>query len=168
MLDGPPLIEGSIIGSVFVDASTGVERSVLERVDQTFGNRNFDVTLIGPEVTVPIADAQAQSIAWTSSDLADADFVAVASTISMPGAVVTWTAYGPASTTSLTYPELPAPLAAIAAGPTASWTDPVLEIVSLSDFTYASALPILDRDLYWWHDLGAYLPTGTVAISTAR
>ena len=167
VFDGPPLIAGSIIGSFFGDASRAVERSVLERVDQPFGNRQFATALIGPEVTVPVADPAAHSVAWASSDLGDADFTAIATTITMPGAVVRWNAYGPASTTAVTYPVLPAQLATIAAPATASWTSPVLQIVSLSDFTYSSALPILDRDLHWWHEEGAYLPSGTVAVSEA-
>lgn len=168
VFDGPPLVEGSLIASFFVDESTAVERSVLERIDTSFGNRQFDTQLIGPEVSVPLADASTRAVAWASSNLAGADFVAIATTITMPGAVVTWNAYGPASTTAMTYPVLPVELATIAADTTASWSPPLLEIVSLSDFTYASALPILDRDLYWWHDVGAYLPTGVVACSTAQ
>ena len=168
VFDGPPLVAGSMFASFFEDASKAVERSVLERIDSPFGNRKFDPALIGPEVTVPLADASARGVAWASSDLAGADFVAVATTITTPGAIVTWNAYGPASTTAVTYPNLPAQLATIAVDTSASWSPPRLEIVSLSDFTYATALPILDRDLYWWHDVGAYLPTGTVAASTAQ
>jgi len=168
VFDGPPLVPGSMLASFFVDASTAVERSVLERVDTSFSNRLFDTALIGPEVTVPLADAPAQTVAWTSSNLAGADFVALATTITLPGAVVMWTAYGPASTKAATYPVLPAQLATIAGSPTAGWSTPRLEIVSMSELSYASALPILDRDLYWWHDVGAYLPAGTIAVSTAQ
>lgn len=166
--DGPQLVAGSRLASFFIDPTTAIERRVVERVDTPFGNRMFDTSLIGPEVSVPLADATAGSVSWASSGLGDADFVAIATTVSTPSAVVTWSAYGPASTTALAYPELPTELAAIVAGSSASWSAPQLKIVSLSDFTYASALPILDRDLYWWHEVGAYLPDGTMAVSAAQ
>lgn len=166
--DGPPIIAGTKLVTFFQDPTAAVERRVVERVDAPFGNRIFDNALIGPDVTVPLADGASRTVSWASSGLGAADFVAVDTTVTTGGAVVTWKAYGPASATSLTYPTLPSELAAIVAVPTASWTTPTVQIVTLSDFTYATALPILDRDLYWWQDVGAYLPSGTLAVSTAR
>ncbi len=166
VLDGPPVVAGSMFATWFDDGNNASGRLTIEHIDQPFGNRHFDLALLGPSVTVPTVSGG--RVQWTSDNLAGADVVAVQAKITLGGAEVTWNAYGPGSLTELTYPTLPASLAMLNLSASALWAIPAVEIVTLPDDSYGSALPIIDRDLYWWRELGTYLPAGTVSIAVAQ
>lgn len=166
VLDGPPIVPGSTFGTWFDDGNNASGRLTIEHVDQPFGNRRFDLALLGPSVTAPTTSLD--RVQWTSDNLAGADIVAVQAKLTLGGAEVLWSAYGPGSLTEVTYPKLPASLAMLNLSSGSVWTGPTVQIVTLPDDSYTSALPILDRDLYWWSEIGAYLPAGTISIAMAQ
>jgi hypothetical protein len=165
--DGPPLVAGSLLGTAMSDGANGT-RLILEPLDGGFGNRMFDIDLVGAAVSLPIANSAARTIAWTAEQDPDADIAGVQTRISTNGLEITWRAYGPGTTRELAYPELPAALASIIPEESAAWLVDGIAQVALSDFTYATVTSIIDRDIEHWAGSATYLPPGTLSISAAE
>jgi len=165
--DGPPLVAGAMIGTALFDGVNGT-RLILERLDGDFGNRLFDNELVGAAVSIPIADGGARTLTWTTEQDPTTDVAGVQALVTTNGVEVTWRAYGPGASRAFAYPELPSALSSIVPDPSAQWSVDGIALVTLSDFTYATASALIDRDLEHWAGSAAYLPSGTVSISAAE
>jgi len=161
-LDVPPIGPGTVVVSWF--ESLAGTRAVFERVDSLPGVRIFDFGKLAPSVPPPAVGAG--QLAWQRPENDASDLYWAKTDIAMTTTTVHWNAFGPSDGAPIAYPALPAELAAIMPGAGASWTPKAFVLATLSDFTYATIVEVVDRDMAWWYGNGLYLPTGSVSLSS--
>ncbi len=158
----PPSIPGMAIIHAF-ESPTGV-RVLYQSIDSWPGTFEIDASTLPPPPPGWSVDRAISQVQWTAGAAADADAYWASTDITIGAAVVHWNAFGPAGATQVKYPVLPAELAHLSPTPQSSWGASRIVLASLSDFDYAGAVELLDRDIFWWWSAGEHLPTGTVSL----
>lgn len=165
-IDIPPVVPGTQLIHAF-GSPTGV-RLVYERIDSWPGNRMFDASMLAPP-PMPATINQGQSqIEWTITPAPDADIYWSSTDITTGTTTLHWNAYGAPGAGQVTFPVLPSELAAIIPTGSSAWSAPRVVLAGLSDFDYATAAEIVDRDIYWWWSQGLYLPSGTLSLTATQ
>lgn len=145
------------------ESPTGV-RILHERLTVWPGVHQVDASMLPPPPPALTLDTTTQQIQWDAGAAPDADVYWSSSDITNGSQTVHWNAFGPAGATQATFPALPAELAMLMPDATSTWSPACVVLAGLSEFDYAGAIEIVDRDIFWWWSAGAYMPPGTVSL----